>query len=435
MTETKSNDAWGKLFKKYDILTKIKTDGSYCIGAKEIKDFREPRLMAKWDSSEMLPSIFNNNKLNILPISRSEYILSDFNLYEEIPVLGEQVIEMQKIEVPNYESIDINNITSESNAINVLLLSKILDDFLSVNDSVLTFNGRMGTGTFDFYVNRNSRDPLCVSVTNAQCEIDAGLENDECIVILEAKNIVHKNFHVRQLYYPFRLWKNKVKKPIRLVFSIYYNQIYRLFEYKFEDENNYSSIKLVKTKNYSLQDTEITAEDLFSVYSKTDVKYDDNEDNASVPFIQANSFEKLISLMETLNEEQKTKEEVADVMQFDVRQSDYYFNAGKYLGLFEKENTVDPNGETLKKMFLTKIGKEVMKLNYKDRQLKLVELILQHKIFNVLFLESYESGMIPDAEIIERYMEEFNVCSSSLLKRRSNSVAAWLKWIYNLQNI
>ena len=86
-------------------------------------------------------------------------------------------------------------------------------------------------------------------------------------------------------------------------------------------------------------------------------------------------------------------------------------------------------------MFLTKIGKEVMKLNYKDRQLKLVELILQHKIFNVLFLESYESGMIPDAEIIERYMEEFNVCSSSLLKRRSNSVAAWLKWIYNLQNI
>ena len=41
MTETKSNDAWGKLFKKYDILTKIKTDGSYCIGAKEIKDFRD----------------------------------------------------------------------------------------------------------------------------------------------------------------------------------------------------------------------------------------------------------------------------------------------------------------------------------------------------------------------------------------------------------
>ena len=36
---------------------------------------------------------------------------------------------MQKVEVPEYESIDVKNITSESNAINVLLLSNIIDDF------------------------------------------------------------------------------------------------------------------------------------------------------------------------------------------------------------------------------------------------------------------------------------------------------------------
>ena len=27
---------------------------------------------------------------------------------------------------------------------------------------------------------------------------------------------------------------------------------------------------------------------------------------------------------------------ISDIMQFDIRQSGYYFNAGKYLGIFEK---------------------------------------------------------------------------------------------------
>ena len=89
-----------------------------------------PGLMAKWDSSENLPSIFKKHNINILPISRNGYVLSDFKLYEPIPELGEHITEMQKVEIPEYETIDIGNISSEANAINVLMLSKILDDFL-----------------------------------------------------------------------------------------------------------------------------------------------------------------------------------------------------------------------------------------------------------------------------------------------------------------
>jgi len=91
-----------------------------------IKEFKEPRLMAKWDSSENLPSIFKKHNINILPISRTGYVLSDFKLYEPIPELGEHITEMQKVEIPEYETIDIGNISSEANAINVLMLSKIL---------------------------------------------------------------------------------------------------------------------------------------------------------------------------------------------------------------------------------------------------------------------------------------------------------------------
>ncbi len=428
------NEAWIKLFDKYDILHKIQSEGVFYITANQIKEFKEPRLMAKWDSSENLPSIFKKHNINILPISRNGYVLSDFKLYEPIPELGEHITEMQKVEIPEYETIDIGNISSEANAINVLMLSKILDDFLDEDDNVATFNGRMGTGIFSFNVDRHRGTAFQVDVKNAQCEIDGGMENNNSVVILEAKNVVYPDFHIRQLYYPYRLWASKVEKPIRLVFSIYSNQIYRLFEYKFENKDNYSSIRLIKSKNYSLQNTDIALNELYDVYSDVKVVYNDNQNNTDVPFIQANSFERIISLMEILFEEDKTTEEIAEIMQFDLRQSDYYYNAGKYLGLFEKKDVKDEE-KTVKKVSLSKLGKDTVKLRYKERQLKLVSLILEHEIFHRLFINVYNNGELPTKEEIQNIMRENNVCNAGQIVRRSSSVYSWVKWIFNLQNI
>lgn len=105
---------------------------------------------------------------------------------------------------------------------------------------------------------------------------------------MEAKNVVHEDFHVRQLYYPYRLWRSRVKKPIRLVFSVYSNMIYRLFEYRFATPEDYSSIELVQAKNYSLQDTKISRQNLLEVRRNTAVKTDDNMEGTKIPFIQAN---------------------------------------------------------------------------------------------------------------------------------------------------
>ena len=239
-----ANDAWKAIIEKYHILEHIEKDGCFPIKASQIKEFREPRLMAKWDSTDALPEVLRKNKINILPDSRSSYVLGDFLLYQEIPPLDEPVTRMEHVELPDYESIDINNISSEANAINVLIISGILNDFLGTGENVSTFNGRMGTGCFTFEVDthRGIKQKICVN--NAQCEIDGGFENEASVVIMEAKNVVHEDFHIRQLYYPYRLWKDKVKKPIRLIFSVYSNRIYRLFEYRFKIPEDYSSIEL-----------------------------------------------------------------------------------------------------------------------------------------------------------------------------------------------
>ena len=194
-----ANEAWKALIDKYDIVGKISKHGVFHIKASQIKDFKEPRLMAKWDSTDSLPEILRSKKINILPDSRSSYIMSDFILYQEIPELEEKVEKMTHVDLPEYESIDVNNISSEANAINVLLLSGILDDFLGTTSNVSTFNGRMGTGVFDFEVDTYRNVKRRVHVNNAQCEIDGGFENESSVVIMEAKNVVHEDFHIRQL--------------------------------------------------------------------------------------------------------------------------------------------------------------------------------------------------------------------------------------------
>ncbi len=431
--------AWECLLEKYNIINRIENEGVFRIEASQIKEFKEPRLMSKWDSSEQLPSVLKKNKINILPDSRHSYVLGDFILYQDIPELEEHVKNMTSVDLPEFESIDIDNITSEANAINVLIITKILDDFLETDKNVVTFNGRMGTGTFDFNVDTYRGIKRTISVNNAQCEIDGGFENSDSVVIMEAKNVVHSDFHVRQLYYPYRLWKTKVNKPIRLVFSIYSNKIYRLFEYEFTDINDYSSIRLVKNKNYSLQDTEITLEELIQVRKETKIKTDDNQNNKNIPpFVQANSFERIISLMENIYDNPMNDEEIAELMHFGsnlsngkpvYRQSQYYYNAGKYLGLFEKIRTEDNEVKAV----LTRLGKKVYKLQYKQRQLKLVSLILEHQIFSEFFDIIIENlGELPEKKEIQTRMRELNVCNESQIDRRSQSVRCWLKWIFNL---
>jgi len=425
-----ANEAWKKIIDKYNILDEIDKNGCFSIKASQIKEYKEPRLMAKWDSTDSLPDVFKKNKLNILPDSRSSYIISDFILYEEVPELDEHVTQMIQVELPEYESINITNISSEANAINVLIISGILDDFLSSNKNVSTFNGRMGTGSFNFKVDTFRGIQREVRVNNAQCEVDGGFENDDSVVIMEAKNVVHEDFHIRQLYYPYRLWRTKVNKPIRLVFSIYSNMIYRLFEYRFQTLDDFSSIELIQTKNYSLQDTTITIDDLISVRSQIRIKTTDNIETTDIPFIQANSMDRIISLLENMHDNPMTSQQIAELMDFEPRQSDYYYNAGRYIGLFEK--AMDDKQVVVS---LTALGERIFKLNYKQRQLKIVELILEHQIFADCFDFIIETGELPDKDSIGEKMRYYNVCSGSLIARRSSSVLGWLKWIFTLTRL
>jgi hypothetical protein len=58
------------------------------------------------------------------------------------------------------------------------------------------------------------------------------------------------DFIVRQLYYPYRLRSSKIKKEVVPILMTVSNDVFSFFIFKFNEENDYSSISLVEKKNF-----------------------------------------------------------------------------------------------------------------------------------------------------------------------------------------
>src|SRR5690606_7447824 len=134
---------------------------------------------------------------------------------------------------------------------------------------------------------------------------------------------------IRQLYYPYKLWSNKIQKQVRPVFLTYTNGVFHLREYAFADISNYNSLVLVKHKKYAIQDGAFNIEDLEEILNRAVLVAEPD-----IPFPQADSFERIINLCELLSQKDfLSKEDITVNYDFDSRQTDYYLNAAKYLGL------------------------------------------------------------------------------------------------------
>ena len=418
----KNDGAWERLFEKYEILKRIEAEGKYIISAEQIKEFREPRLMAKFDHKINLPKLFSENSLAVLPISRGEYMISTFSAYQNFEEVSPEVC---RVSLPEYlQSLSPQFLLSESIALNYAAASGILNDFLEDEDILPTVSGRMGSGAFDFEIMTN-RGVLTVPVNNSQIEIDAAYEGVNYLSLFEAKKYLSDDFLIRQLYYPFRAWSARITKPVKTVFLLFSNGTFYLYQYRFEDPRNYNSLRLVKQKNYSIS-RKIFLRDIEEIIENTPVVPE-----PEVAFPQANSMPRIINLMELLSERALSKGEITDKYAFDGRQTNYYTDAGRYLGLMEKRRGADGRIE----FFLTDSGKRIMKLDFAGRQLAVVEKILRHRVFNETLKIYLRCGYRPDVRTVVGIMKEsglYKVGSESTFVRRSSTVVRWIDWILGL---
>ena len=131
--------------------------------------------------------------------------------------------------------------------------------------------------------------------------------------------------------------KDKLTKKIKLIFFVYSNGIYHLYEYKFENPDHYNSLILVKQKNYAIEDTKITVEDIQKILNEVKII----PESKDIPFPQADKFERIINLCELLSKNEMNKYEVTKKYDFNSRQTNYYTDAARYLGLIEKKITAN----------------------------------------------------------------------------------------------
>ena len=421
-----NDTAWEKLFDKYDILRQIESRGYFNISATQIKEFREPRLMAKFDHTINLPKLFADNGLAILPITRGDYVISHFDAYHNFETDNSPII---KVSIPTHiQSLDINNIQSEAIALNCAVASGIIAEFMDDNDIVATVSGRMGSGNFSFNIGDTKTGyARHIAVSNSQIEIDAAYEGVSSLALFEAKRDLSEDFLIRQLYYPFRVWQSRITKSVRPIFLVYSNGIYRLYEYIFDDPNNYNSLRLVKQRNYSVEDTVISVFDIQTVLENAVIV-----DEPKVPFPQADKFERVINLCELVSAHELSRTDVTERYDFDARQTNYYTDAARYLGLLEKRK--DGGIPTYS---VSGFGQRILNLGFKQRQLAYCNSILSHKTFNSTLRLYFQSGVMPSTNEIIGIMKQSNlyqVESDSTYERRSSSVKGWINWIVSLIN-
>ena len=413
MKEDAYNQAWKKIFDEFSVREKILSSGFANLTAKQIKTIghQEPRNMAKWDSRGARPKIMQDLGITILPTSRSGYVLIKGDGYKELPPT-ESPSYHPPSKLGSFTTLSWREeLTKESVAIDVTAISSMLKKFTGEEDLALTIRGRSGTSkfSFDFHgVGKVHR----ITVDRAQIEVDAGFEG-ESVWLIEAKIGEPEDFLVRQLYYPWRLWRTLTRKPVVPLFLNYSNKTFGLFRYGFGSAEKYHSITLLEKRWFTLDAPEgvDSLENLFE--SSRPVM-------PPKPFPQADTLGTVITAVELYAGETNTAADLAERLAFDERQGQYYTTAALWLGLVERAGG---------KISLSARGREFISASRWVRFKILFQAVAATPVFRECIRRNLEQKLLPDREIAELILAK-GYATKSTARRRAQTVIAWLNWLW-----
>lgn len=249
-----SDISWKKIFSDYDIDKHDFDKSPYILTSKQIKSStqnfkntaeKEVRILCKQDSRENRPKIFKDNNLFLLPKKNGIYYIVKGEGYIDIPDITSDII--------NYTSkldfcLDTSLVgNSEMQHLDFAYASSIIRHFMNDDSLVLTIRGRKYTPEFSFKINKFE-----IKTQSVQTEVDAGYEGKKQVVLVEAKNSFSTNTIIRQLFYPYKQWKQYTKKDVKCLFFEKRDELFYIWEFIFTDENNYNSIFLSRSARYKI---------------------------------------------------------------------------------------------------------------------------------------------------------------------------------------
>jgi DNA adenine methylase len=434
------DDAWKIILEERGIPEKTRGEGVAFVDSEEFGRLRPgrprgERLMVSFGTTCVLPEPFKNLQLSILPVARGRYALGRFKSYFAVPP-GEEA--PRRIRPGTVASgLSPEGIDSERKAVSFALEAGLLSEVFGGEEPALKLNGRIPAGSFEFRIGiepggagnaggGNGAAPACpepaqVKLTVAHADLGTGVlfETDGALYVLEARNVMQGELFVRRLYYPWRHFAEKSKKPVVPVYMVFSNDVFSFYVCGFGDPGRYDSIRVERTRSFSLG-AACTLEELDAVSRR-----EDRGPPPGAPFPQADSFGRVVDLLGVLRAGELAPEEVTRRYGFVKRQTDYYLNACAWLGLAEKLG--DGHGKRDCFWRLTGAGAEAMSLGPGKKRLALASAVLARPVYNEAWRLCADGGAVPDhgtvMEIIRTYAPKL---SDETVKRRSHTVRSWL---------
>lgn len=371
---------------------------------------REPRLMSKFDTRESRPPALAD--ATILPVTNGSYAILPGDGYADVPAPS-----LIKHWRPSKAAARLGSLpwdtgpTSESQILDMANATGLLHDFLEDEDACLTIRGRLRSPRFEFeFDTPHGRTPLAVD--GVQIEVDSGFEGSQ-LHLIEAKLGARSNFHVRQLYYPLRMWAALLpQKPISALFLAWSNRCYSLRKFLFDPVRLYHSWALAKSVDYYL-DEPAPIPSLEQLLESTP------EEDSPLPFPQADDVRRVIDIVDAVAAGVVARPEIAARFDINERQADYYANAAAYLGLVRRLNGgFEPTSE----------GKQFVSQSFSRRQTALLQRLLRRPVFRRAAEALCTTGGYPSKEQIGDWISSTTRLSGETPLRRAGTVIAWLRW-------
>ena len=254
------NKSWKKIFDDYNIHQHPFEEKPFPISADQIKKAcqkfkktseKEVRLLCSQTDKKNRPDIFKEKGLFLLPVKKQNkkyiYYIVKGEGYIDIPNIDKEVILYKSKLDFNLDTSKVGQ--SEMQYLDYAYASSLIKTFIGDDNLVLTIRGRKYTEkSFEFFVNNQK---ICVD-KGVQTEVDAGYEGKDKVVLIEAKNVKTDNVIIRQMYYPFRKWKQETNKQIMNLFFQKEKNIYSIWEFEFENKEDYNSVKLKKARKFKV---------------------------------------------------------------------------------------------------------------------------------------------------------------------------------------
>jgi hypothetical protein len=407
-------DGWDKLFAELDLEAQLEELGVARLSAEQIKQVarREPRLMTKFDTRESRPARLAN--LTVLPVSNGNYALLQGDGYGDVP--DATVVKQWTRRTGPRPLLTLPwqlGPSSESQALDMAAATGLLEDFLGESGLRLTVRGRLRAPRFDFKF-LGKRSQLSLVADGVQVEVDSGFEG-EAVHLIEAKLGTRSNFHIRQLYYPMRMWNLLVpSKRVTTMFLSWSNRRFSLRSFLFEPIAEYHALVPSAAIDYVLDEPQAIPT-LSEVLDSTKLE----PLPPGLPFPQADDLRRVIDVVDAAAAGCNSRTRIAARYGFDERQSDYYANAAAFLELLVRGHAG---------FALSPIGHAFVNAELSERHRLLLRQMAKKPVLREGMTSVAGSARLPSrAEVAELIRRHTGLTGATPL-RRATTVLSWLRW-------